>query len=147
MPQVDRVVGNADKADPAVLVGDARLAVGDIFQAPVPRRAAAGAPDGRARGYVEIQNGCDHRCTFCLIPFGRGNSRSIPSDIVVSRVRDLAKSGLAEVVLTGVDLTSWGLGLPGEPSWATWSAACCARFRTCRVYVSPPSTPRRSIPS
>ena len=115
MPEVTRVVGNAEKSDPAALLGSDRLAVSDIFQIPVGDHSAAGAPQGRARGYVEIQNGCDHRCTFCVIPFGRGNSRSIPSDIVVSRVRDLAAAGVAEVVLTGVDLTSWGAGLRGEP--------------------------------
>ncbi len=115
MPEVSRVVGNADKADASALRGAERLAVSDIFQISPRGHSAAGAPQGRARGYVEIQNGCDHRCTFCVIPFGRGNSRSIPSDIVVSRVRDLAAAGVAEVVLTGVDLTSWGAGLPGEP--------------------------------
>jgi threonylcarbamoyladenosine tRNA methylthiotransferase MtaB len=70
----------------------------------------------RARGYVEIQNGCDHRCTFCIIPFGRGNSRSIAPERVVAEVRGLARAGYAEVVLTGVDLTSWGADLTGAPA-------------------------------
>jgi threonylcarbamoyladenosine tRNA methylthiotransferase MtaB len=69
----------------------------------------------RARAYVEVQNGCDHRCTFCIIPFGRGNSRSRPADRVVAEVRGLARAGVAEVVLTGVDLTSWGAELAGTP--------------------------------
>jgi threonylcarbamoyladenosine tRNA methylthiotransferase MtaB len=70
----------------------------------------------RARAYVEVQNGCDHRCTFCIIPFGRGNSRSAPAGDVVEQVRRLAAQGYAEVVLTGVDVTSWGADLPGEPT-------------------------------
>jgi threonylcarbamoyladenosine tRNA methylthiotransferase MtaB len=90
--------------------------VGDIFQAHGGAPAASGARfAGRARAYVEIQNGCDHRCTFCIIPFGRGNARSTPAEAVVARVREIAAGGCAEVVLTGVDLTSWGADLPGAP--------------------------------
>src|SRR5690606_37683398 len=70
----------------------------------------------RARAYVEVQNGCDHRCTFCVIPYGRGNSRSAPAGEIVEQVRRLAADGYREVVLTGVDLTSWGADLPGEPT-------------------------------
>jgi threonylcarbamoyladenosine tRNA methylthiotransferase MtaB len=70
---------------------------------------------GRHRAYVQVQNGCDHRCTFCIIPFGRGNSRSVPAGVVVDQVRRLVDRGFAEVVLTGVDLTSWGADLPGAP--------------------------------
>jgi threonylcarbamoyladenosine tRNA methylthiotransferase MtaB len=69
----------------------------------------------RARAHVQIQNGCDHRCTFCIIPYGRGNSRSVPAGVVVEQIRRLAASGFNEVVLTGVDLTSWGADLPGRP--------------------------------
>ena len=72
--------------------------------------------EGRARAYVQVQNGCDHRCTFCIIPFGRGNSRSVPAGDVVSMVSRLVENGHHEVVLTGVDLTSWGDDLPGTPS-------------------------------
>jgi threonylcarbamoyladenosine tRNA methylthiotransferase MtaB len=75
----------------------------------------AGLKD-RARAYVEVQNGCDHRCTFCIIPFGRGNSRSAPAGEVVDQVRRLAAEGYREVVLTGVDVTSWGTDLPGQPT-------------------------------
>jgi hypothetical protein len=71
--------------------------------------------DGRARAYVQVQNGCDHRCTFCIIPYGRGNSRSVPAGEVVEQVRRLVETGHYEVVLTGVDLTSWGADLPGTP--------------------------------
>jgi threonylcarbamoyladenosine tRNA methylthiotransferase MtaB len=75
--------------------------------------------DGRARAYVQVQNGCDHRCTFCIIPYGRGNSRSVPMGAVVEQVRALAGRGYREVVLTGVDLTSYGRHLPGEPRLGT----------------------------
>ncbi len=71
--------------------------------------------DGRARAFVEVQNGCDHRCTFCIIPYGRGNSRSVPMGAVVDQVRRLVDNGYAEVVLTGVDITSYGADLPGAP--------------------------------
>jgi threonylcarbamoyladenosine tRNA methylthiotransferase MtaB len=70
----------------------------------------------RARAYVQIQNGCDHRCTFCIIPYGRGNSRSVPAGVVVDQVRSLAERGYREVVLTGVDITAYGADLPGTPS-------------------------------
>ncbi len=76
-------------------------------------RALAPAFTERARAYVEVQNGCDHRCTFCIIPFGRGNSRSVTAERVVGQVRRLAASGYNEVVLTGVDLTSWGADIEG----------------------------------
>ena len=71
--------------------------------------------DGRARAYVQVQNGCDHRCTFCIIPYGRGNSRSVPAGDVVRMIQRLVETGHYEIVLTGVDLTSWGADLPGEP--------------------------------
>ena len=70
---------------------------------------------GRHRAYVQIQNGCDHRCTFCIIPYGRGNSRSVPAGVVVDQIKRLVERGFNEVVLTGVDLTSWGADLPAKP--------------------------------
>jgi threonylcarbamoyladenosine tRNA methylthiotransferase MtaB len=70
---------------------------------------------GRHRAYVQVQNGCDHRCTFCIIPYGRGNSRSVPAGVVVEQIQRLVDKGFLEVVLTGVDLTSWGADLPGGP--------------------------------
>jgi threonylcarbamoyladenosine tRNA methylthiotransferase MtaB len=117
MPEVDLVVGNAEKSSPGALAETgARVRVNDIMSI---RETAAHLVDGlkdKARAYVEIQNGCDHRCTFCIIPYGRGNSRSAAAGEVVERVRRLAAEGYAEVVLTGVDLTSWGADLPGQPS-------------------------------
>ena len=74
-----------------------------------------GLQKGLPRAFVQVQNGCDHRCTFCIIPFGRGNSRSVPMGAVVDQVRALAERGHAEIVLTGVDLTSYGADLPGAP--------------------------------
>ncbi|MDB5482679.1 MAG: 2-methylthioadenine synthase [Caulobacteraceae bacterium] len=116
MDEVDLVLGNAEKAAPRALVQEGlRIRVGDIMS--VSRTAGhhiAGFAD-RARAHVEIQNGCDHRCTFCVIPFGRGPSRSVPAGLVVDQVRALAAAGFNEVVLTGVDLTSWGDDLPGAP--------------------------------
>jgi threonylcarbamoyladenosine tRNA methylthiotransferase MtaB len=117
LPGVDLVLGNADKTTRGALLGSG-VQVGDIMASrprPGPSQAPVG-PTGRARAYIEIQNGCDHRCTFCVIPFGRGNSRSTPADVVVERVRAVAANGCAEVVLTGVDLTSWGADMPGAPN-------------------------------
>ena len=74
------------------------------------------AIDGRARAFVQVQNGCDHRCTFCIIPYGRGNSRSVPMGAVVDQVKRLVGNGYREVVLTGVDITSYGADLPGAPT-------------------------------
>jgi threonylcarbamoyladenosine tRNA methylthiotransferase MtaB len=115
MPEVDLVVGNAEKIRAGALLGRGSF-VGDIMAEVSTSAVAAASQGGRARAYVEIQNGCDHRCTFCVIPFGRGNSRSTPAEMVVERVRVLAEAGYAEVVLTGVDLTSWGADLAAAPS-------------------------------
>ncbi len=117
MPEVDLVLGNAEKAAPGAL-GDAsaRMRVNDIMSV---RETAGHLVDGlkdRARAYVEVQNGCDHRCTFCIIPYGRGNSRSAAAGEVVEQVRRLTAEGYREVVLTGVDITSWGADLPGQPT-------------------------------
>jgi threonylcarbamoyladenosine tRNA methylthiotransferase MtaB len=92
-----------------------RVQVDDILSV---RETAGHLIDGfgsRARAYVQVQNGCDHRCTFCIIPFGRGNSRSVPAGVVVEQIKRLVGAGYLEVVLTGVDLTSWGADLPAEP--------------------------------
>jgi len=122
MAEVDHVIGNAEKMRPETWAGlagggggAARVAVADIM---AETRAAGRTIDGfgaRARAYVQVQNGCDHRCTFCIIPYGRGNSRSVPADVVVAQVSRLVERGFNEVVLTGVDLTSWGADLPGAP--------------------------------
>ena len=117
MPEVDLVLGNGDKAAPgAYAATEARVKVNDIFSV---KETAGHLIDGlkdRARAYVEVQNGCDHRCTFCVIPYGRGNSRSAGAGEVVEQVRRLTAQGYKEVVLTGVDITSWGTDLPGGPT-------------------------------
>ena len=116
MPEVDLVLGNAEKAAPGALLETGRVRVNDIMSV---KETAGHLIDGlkdRARAYVEVQNGCDHRCTFCIIPYGRGNSRSAPASEVVEQVRKLAAEGYQEVVLTGVDVTSWGADLPEQPT-------------------------------
>ncbi|MGV6802198.1 MAG: tRNA (N(6)-L-threonylcarbamoyladenosine(37)-C(2))-methylthiotransferase MtaB [bacterium] len=118
MPEVTAILGNQEKMQAASWQGlkEGNIpALSDIMQA---RFASTGPIAGeavRARAYVEIQNGCDHRCTFCIIPFGRGNSRSVPIDRVVAEIQNLREQQVQEVVLTGVDITSWGSDLPGRP--------------------------------
>lgn len=118
MAEVDFIIGNGDKqkAGSYKLTPDsARIVVNDIFSV---QETAGHLIDGlkdRARAFVEVQNGCDHRCTFCIIPYGRGNSRSAAAGDVISQTQKLVAQGYNEVVLTGVDLTSWGGDLPGNP--------------------------------
>ena len=124
MPEVSHVIGNTEKmqantwgrlARPADFIGRSeRVQVDDIMSV---RETAGHLIDGfgRHRAYVQIQNGCDHRCTFCIIPYGRGNSRSVPAGVVVDQIKRLVDRGFLEVVLTGVDLTSWGADLPAAP--------------------------------
>ena len=118
----DSVIGNADKAKPAIWAGLAvapMTTVNDIMALPeTAHHFVAGAVDaieGQTRAFVEIQNGCDHRCTFCIIPYGRGPSRSAPAGEIVDQITRLTANGYREAVLTGVDLTSWGQDLPGTP--------------------------------
>ncbi|MGE0180249.1 MAG: tRNA (N(6)-L-threonylcarbamoyladenosine(37)-C(2))-methylthiotransferase MtaB [Sphingomonas sp.] len=117
MPEVSKVLGNREKFDPRAFLPDReRVRVSDIMTV---RDTAPHLVTGfaeRARAFVEVQNGCDHRCTFCIIPYGRGNSRSVPAGLVVERIRALAGEGFREVVLTGVDVTSYGPDLPGSPT-------------------------------
>jgi threonylcarbamoyladenosine tRNA methylthiotransferase MtaB len=121
MPEVDVVIGNTEKMQAstwASLAGDfgtEPVQVDDIMSV---TETAGHLIDGfgtRSRAYVQVQNGCDHRCTFCIIPYGRGNSRSVPAGVIVDQVKRLVDAGYNEVVLTGVDLTSWGADLPGAP--------------------------------
>ena len=123
MDEVDLVLGNTEKMQPgtwAGLAGDfigqtEKVMVDDIMSV---TETASHLIDGfgtRSRAYVQVQNGCDHRCTFCIIPFGRGNSRSVPAGVVVDQIKRLVDRGYNEVVLTGVDLTSWGADLPARP--------------------------------
>ena len=108
MPEVDRVVGNDEKLDPELwrelAAGDARIVVGDIMTVRETAGHLVDGLDGRSRAFVQVQNGCDHRCTFCVIPYGRGPSRSVPVGAIVAQARRLVESGYREVVLTGVDL-------------------------------------------
>ncbi len=124
MAEVDLVLGNLAKMQPDTwqelagsnLIGETeKIRIDDIMAA---TETAGHLIDGfgtRARAYVQVQNGCDHRCTFCIIPYGRGNSRSVPAGVVVEQIRRLVDKGFNEVVLTGVDLTSWGADLPAAP--------------------------------
>ena len=123
MDEVDIVLGNTEKMQPASwrnmvpdLIGQTeRVQVDDIMSV---TETAGHLIDGfgtRSRAYVQVQNGCDHRCTFCIIPYGRGNSRSVPAGVVVDQIKRLVDRGYNEVVLTGVDLTSWGADLPMQP--------------------------------
>jgi threonylcarbamoyladenosine tRNA methylthiotransferase MtaB len=114
MPEVDRVIGNEEKLDPRIWADDgARIAVGDIMAVQRHAAQAVDSIEGHTRAFLQVQNGCDHRCTFCIIPFGRGNSRFVPMDECVARARRLAARGHRELVLTGVDITSYGG--PGAP--------------------------------
>jgi len=117
MPEVDRVLGNAEKLRPESFAPEAtaRVAAGDIMAVRETARHLIAGFAERTRAFVQVQQGCDHRCTFCIIPFGRGNSRSVPVGEVVAQVRRLVANGTAEVVLTGVDITSYGADLPGRP--------------------------------
>jgi threonylcarbamoyladenosine tRNA methylthiotransferase MtaB len=115
MPEVARVVGNAEKLDPAVWAASDRMAVSDIMAVRETAPHLAHVFTGHARAFVEVQNGCDHRCTFCAIPYGRGNSRSVPAGAVIDHIAAVVAQGHSEVVLTGVDLTSYGHDLPGKP--------------------------------
>ena len=127
MPEVTRVIGNHEKmqADtwtglsdtlriPDLIGTTEKIQVDDIMSI---KETAGHMIDGfgRQRAYVQVQNGCDHRCTFCIIPYGRGNSRSVPAGVIIEQIKRLIDKGFQEVVLTGVDLTSWGADLPGTP--------------------------------
>ena len=116
MPEVDRVIGNADKLSSAAWDAPALVLVSDIMQVRETAPHLAASFSAHARAFVEVQNGCDHRCTFCAIPFGRGPSRSVPAGAVVDRIAGLVDAGHREIVLTGVDLTSYGPDLPGAPT-------------------------------
>jgi threonylcarbamoyladenosine tRNA methylthiotransferase MtaB len=115
LPGVDRVLGNADKLRPESWVPGAAGAVSDIMAARETAAHLVTEFAGRARAFVQVQQGCDHRCTFCIIPFGRGPNRSVPVGAVVAQVRALVEAGYQEVVLTGVDIASYGSDLPGVP--------------------------------
>jgi len=121
MPEVTRVIGNAEKMKAETFTGldfladTPRVQVNDIMSVRDVAAHLVDGLDGRARAFVQVQTGCDHRCTFCIIPYGRGNSRSVPAGEVVDQVKRLVATGHHEIVLTGVDLTSWGADLPNAP--------------------------------
>jgi threonylcarbamoyladenosine tRNA methylthiotransferase MtaB len=121
MPEVAQVIGNGEKLRPALWLAPeaGRVRVNDIMALRETAPHLAAAADNRARGIVQVQNGCDHRCTFCIIPYGRGNARSAPMGEVVQAIQRLVDEGCREVVLTGVDLTSYGTDLPGTPRLGT----------------------------
>jgi len=137
MPEVSRVLGNREKFDPSSFVtpakagvhadsgwmpafagmtSEAKIRVSDIMAVRETAPHLVSGFSERTRAFVEVQNGCDHRCTFCIIPYGRGNSRSVPAGLVVERINALVDEGFREVVLTGVDVTSYGPDLPGAPT-------------------------------
>ncbi|MEK9705648.1 MAG: radical SAM protein, partial [Paracoccaceae bacterium] len=123
MAEVNAVIGNTEKLSVDTWRGlsngfigqTERVQVDDIMSVTETAEHLIDGFGTRSRAYVQVQNGCDHRCTFCIIPFGRGNSRSVPAGVVVDQIKRLVDSGYNEVVLTGVDLTSWGADLPATP--------------------------------
>ena len=126
LTEVSTIIGNAEKTKSATWAalaknnaGEARIQVSDIMAVTQTARQVPDRFEGHTRAFVEVQNGCDHRCTFCVIPFGRGNSRSTPIGQVTDQIARLVDQGYAEAVLTGVDLTSYGPDLPGTPRLGT----------------------------
>ena len=134
MDEVDQVIGNAEKLKQASYspspwgegerdpFGHEKIRVNDVFAARETAAHLVGGFEGRARAFVQVQNGCDHRCTFCIIPYGRGNSRSVPLGPIVEQARALVAAGYNELVLTGVDITSYGGDLPGKPTLGDMAA-------------------------
>jgi threonylcarbamoyladenosine tRNA methylthiotransferase MtaB len=121
MAEVDAVLGNQEKLDAQTYAdfgagSSERIRVNDIMSVRENASHMVDHFEGKTRAFLQVQNGCDHRCTFCVIPYGRGNSRSVPMGSVISEARRLTEKGFAEIVLTGVDLTSYGADLPGQPA-------------------------------
>jgi threonylcarbamoyladenosine tRNA methylthiotransferase MtaB len=119
MPEVTSVLGNAEKQNIALFREKSRndkTLVSDIMAVRETAPHLVSAFSGKTRAFVEVQNGCDHRCTFCIIPYGRGNSRSVPAGQVVDHIKKLVDQGYPEIILTGVDVTSYGHDLPGTPN-------------------------------
>ena len=130
LPEVDQVIGNAEKLKGESYIAltptpsrtrergyeTERVKVNDVFSVEETAAHLITGIEGRARAFMQVQNGCNHRCTFCIIPYGRGNSRSVPVGEVVQQAEALVASGYREIVLTGVDITSYGEDLPGKPT-------------------------------
>jgi threonylcarbamoyladenosine tRNA methylthiotransferase MtaB len=129
MPEVSRVIGNAEKYLPASYrdTGD-RVTVGSLSALARTAPQLVGSFGSHARAFLEVQNGCDHSCTFCIIPQGRGAARSVPIAMVVNAARSQVDAGHREIVLTGVDITSWGQDLPGQPRLGDLCAAILAEL-------------------
>ena len=138
MPEVDRVVGNGAKLDPRSWSGDDPVFMPAFSADPETAGHLTGAGTDRARAFLQVQNGCDHSCTFCIIPKGRGPSRSVPIGAIADRLASLVGDGVREVVLTGVDLTSYGHDLPGTPTLGQMIR---------RVLVQVPDLPRLRLSS
>ncbi len=117
MPEVDKVLGNEEKtkSDSYSNVALERVLVNDIMSIKETAHAMVDSFDGKSRAFIQVQNGCNHRCTFCIIPYGRGNSRSVGMGEVIRQAKDLVENGYKEIVLTGVDITDYGSNLPGTP--------------------------------
>ena len=119
MPEVDKVLGNEEKLSPQYYNFDSeRILVNDIMSIKETANHLVTSFEGRARAFLQVQNGCNHRCTFCIIPYGRGNSRSVPIGSITQQVKLLISQGFKEIVFTGVDATSYGSDLPGAPTYA-----------------------------
>jgi threonylcarbamoyladenosine tRNA methylthiotransferase MtaB len=119
MPQVDKVIGNSEKLSHVhYRFDDNKIIVSDIMQVKESAHHLVSGFEGKSRAFLEIQNGCDHRCTFCIIPLVRGNSRSTPIGVITDQIKLLVESGYKEIVFTGVDITSYGSDLPGRPGLA-----------------------------
>ncbi len=136
MAEVDRVIGNADKLSPAAWGSPEPVVARDVMALTETAPHLAASFSEHARAFVEVQNGCDHRCTFCTIPYGRGNSRSVPAGAVVARIAALIEAGHREIVLTGVDLTSYGPDLPGAPSLGQLVERILTHTRVARLRLS-----------
>ncbi len=121
LKEVDLVLGNKEKLQSIVwkdLNFQNRIMVDDILLEKETVPSTIEKFDGKSRAYIEIQQGCDHRCTFCIIPYGRGNNRSVPAGEIIERIKKIVKNGYREVVLTGVDITDYGRDLPGQPTFS-----------------------------
>ncbi|MCX4083708.1 tRNA (N(6)-L-threonylcarbamoyladenosine(37)-C(2))-methylthiotransferase MtaB [Rickettsia hoogstraalii] len=119
MPEVDKVIGNEEKLLPNYYqITDEKITVNDIMSVKETAGHLVSSFDGKSRAFIQVQNGCDHFCTFCIIPYGRGKSRSVPIGAIAEQVKHLVLNGFKEVVFTGVDVTVYGSDLPGSPTFA-----------------------------
>lgn len=116
MPEVDQVLGNVEKMQVESYSNTSPVVISDIMQATQTAHHLIAGFEEKSRGFIEIQNGCNHRCTFCTIPYGRGNNRSVPIAEIVNRIRTLIENGCQEIIFTGVDITGYGEDLPGSPT-------------------------------